>query len=80
MGLGKFLSDFEISAPFLMSLGVSFFVSFRLGAVKSPQKSRSRIFKQGSRRLGESRILPFDTPTFGGVLKIEAVQMSLIDQ
>ena len=25
-------------------------------------KSRSRIFKQGSRRLGESRILPFTTP------------------
>ena len=25
-------------------------------------KSRSRIFKQGSRRLGESRILPFATP------------------
>ena len=25
-------------------------------------KSRSRIFKQGSRRLGESRILPFYTP------------------
>ena len=26
-------------------------------------KSRSRIFKQGSRRLGESQILPFATPT-----------------
>ena len=25
-------------------------------------KSRSRIFKQGSRRLGESRIIPFATP------------------
>ena len=25
-------------------------------------KSRSQIFKQGSRRLGESRILPFATP------------------
>ena len=24
-------------------------------------KSRSRIFKQGSRRLGESRVLPFAT-------------------
>ena len=26
-------------------------------------KSRSRIFKRGSRRLGESRTLPFATPT-----------------
>ena len=28
-------------------------------------KSRSQIFKQGSRRLGESRILPFTTPLMG---------------
>ena len=28
-------------------------------------KSRSRIFKQGSRRLGESRVLPFATPPCG---------------
>ena len=27
-------------------------------------KSRSRIFKQGSQRLGESRILPFATPRY----------------
>ena len=30
-------------------------------------KSRSRIFKQGSRHLGESRILPFATPKWKSV-------------
>ena len=65
MGLGKFWSDLEISAAFLMSLGVSFFVSFHLRVVKVSEKSRSLIFKQGSWHLGESQILPFATPRFG---------------
>ena len=32
-------------------------------------KSRSRIFKQGSRRLGESRILLFATPSSALVVR-----------
>ena len=41
----------------------AWFSSYRVsGSDFKTFKSRSRIFKQGSRRLGESRILPFATP------------------
>ena len=57
-----------------LSYRTRIFDSARLGLVVSEdpvsgsdftnrRKSRARILKHGSRRLGESRILPFYTPT-----------------
>ena len=64
--LGKFYPSFGISQNFLMGLGVSDFVyvghiyAFLLSHYTFSY--RARILRCQSRRLGESRILPFATP------------------
>ena len=69
VGLGKFSQDLEVSEAFLISLEVSFlhglFLLF-LNLETFYQRVSGSDFYLGSRRLGESRILPFATPTFGG--------------
>ena len=65
VGLGKFWQDLEISEAFLISLEVSFlhglFLLF-LSLETFYQIVSGSDFWLGSRRLGESRILPFATP------------------
>ena len=65
VGLGKFWQDLEISETFLISLEVSFFHGLFLLFLSletfHQRVSGSDFF--GSRRLGESRILPFATPS-----------------
>ena len=67
---------------FLSDYRARIFDSARLGLVFSEdpvsgsdftnrRKSRARILKHGSRRLGESRILPFYTPIVGSLTQTE---------
>ena len=64
---GKFYTSLGISQNFVKDLGVSDFVS--VGHIYAfllkhyTFSSRARILRCQSRRLGESRILPFATPT-----------------
>ena len=65
VGLGKFWQDLEISEAFLISLEVSFFHGLFLLFLSIEtfhQRVSGSDFYLGSRRLGESRILPFATP------------------
>ena len=64
--LGEFWPDIGISATFLSGLRGSFFPCL----VQKLLESRTRIFKQGSWHLGESRILPFGTPCSGQICDI----------
>ena len=65
VGLGKFWQDLEISEAFLTSLEISFlhglFLLF-LSLKTFYQRVSGSDFSLGSRRLGESRILPLATP------------------
>ena len=62
LGLGKFSSDLEILCGESRNLVFAFMFFLRLGLGFLCLSSLARIFKLGSRRLGESRILPFATP------------------
>ena len=65
VGLGKFWQVLEISEAFFISLEVAFlhglFLLF-LSLKTFYQRVSGLDFKLGSRRLGESRILPLATP------------------
>ena len=60
-----FLSDYRARIFDSMRLGLVFSEDPVSGSdFTNGRKSRARILKTGSRRLGESRILPFYTPTY----------------
>ena len=70
VGLGKFWQDLEISKAFMTGLEISFlhglFLLF-LSLETFCQRVSGSDFYLGSRRLGESRILPFATPPNGSL-------------
>ena len=60
-----FLSDYRARIFYSARLGLVFSEDPVSGSdFTNRRKSRARILKHGSRRLGESRILPFYTPYF----------------
>ena len=66
VGLGKVWQDLEILEAFLISLEVSFFHGLFLLFLSLEtfhQRVSGSDFWLGSRRLSESRILPFATPS-----------------